>query len=601
MYDILIRNGRIVDGTGAPARNGSLAIKDGVIVAIGEVDGPAKEVIEADGALITPGFVDVHTHYDGQFLWDDKLDPSFSNGVTTAIGGNCGVGFAPANPETRQELIELMEGVEDIPESVITEGMKWDWESFGDYLDRLDEREYAIDVGAQVPHSALRLFVMGERARRHEAATPQDIAEMARLLTEAMDAGALGFSTGRITIHLSSTGNHVPGTFAKDDELFALAKAMGESHRNGVFQLAPFGLVGETVSPDQAGRDGRLTELDRIRQCAELSGRPVTYLMLQFASDRDDWNICLDEATKANDGGLSIHPQTSSRAVGALSTLAGHHRFQLRPSYQAIAGLPLAERVAAMRDPARKAAILAEADDHASAADDPNLLQLVRMYSLTMRDVYPLSPPFDYEPADEQRLGEMADAAGVSEESYLYDHLTANDGRNIVAIFGCNYVDRDLEAVREALEHPAVISGLSDAGAHAKFICDGALPSWQLAFWARDRTRGPTIPLETIVHKLSGANAELYGLTDRGTLTIGKRADVNVIDHARLTLDTPEMHYDLPSGAPRLIQRASGYLATIVNGTVTRRNDEETGARPGRLVRSSPAAEKVGAKAEAVA
>jgi N-acyl-D-amino-acid deacylase len=600
MYDILIRNGRIVDGTSAPAYAGSVAIKDGVIVAIGDVDGPAKEVVEADGALITPGFVDVHTHYDGQFLWDDKLDPSFSNGVTTAIAGNCGVGFAPARPETRQELIELMEGVEDIPETVITEGLKWDWESFGDYLDRLGEREYAMDVGAQVPHSALRLFVMGDRARRHEEATPEDIAEMARLLTEAMDAGALGFSTGRITIHMSSTGNHVPGTFAKDDELLALAKAVGESRRNGVFQLAPYGLVGDTVSPDQAGRDGRLTELDRIRQCAELSGRPVTYLMLEFASDREDWNICLDDATRANAAGLAIHPQTSSRAVGALSTLDGHHRFQLRPSYRAIAHLPLAERVKAMLVPARKAAILAEADDHESAADDANLLQLVRMYAQTMRDVYPLSQPYDYEPADDQRLGDMADAAGVSEESYLYDHLVADGGRSLVAIFGCNYVGRDLEAVREALEHPAVISGLSDAGAHAKFICDGALPSWQLAFWARDRKRGPTIPLETIVHKLSGANAELYGLTDRGTIETGKRADINVIDHARLALDLPEMLHDLPSGAPRLIQRASGFLATIVNGTITRRNDEETGARPGRLVRAQPAETKI-AKEAAVA
>jgi N-acyl-D-aspartate/D-glutamate deacylase len=601
MYDVLIRNGRIIDGTGAPAYPGNVAVKDGVIVAVGEVDGRAREVIEADGALITPGFVDVHTHYDGQFLWDDKLDPSFSNGVTTAIAGNCGVGFAPVRPETKQELIELMEGVEDIPESVIAVGLDWNWTSFGDYLDRLGEREYAIDVGAQVPHSALRLFVMGDRARRHEAATAADIAEMARLLTEAIDAGALGFSTGRITVHMSSTGNHVPGTFAEDDELLALATAMGESRRNGVFQLAPFGLVGDTVSPDQAGREGRLAELDRIRQVAELSGRPVTYLMLQFASDRDDWNICLEEATRANAGGLPIHPQTSSRAVGAMSTLAGHHRFQLRPSYQAIADLPLAERVTAMRDPARKAAILAEADDHASAADDPNLLQLVRMYGETIRDVYPLSPPFDYEPADEQRLGDLADAAGVSEESCLYDHLVANGGRNLVAMFGCNYVDRDLEAVREALEHPAVISGLSDAGAHAKFICDGALPSWQLAFWARDRKRGPTIPVETIVHKLSGANAELYGLTDRGTIAVGKRADINVIDHARLSLDLPEMLYDLPSGAPRLIQRASGYLATMVAGTIIRRNDEETGARPGRLVRSSASQAKARTEEAAVA
>jgi N-acyl-D-amino-acid deacylase len=599
MYDVLIRNGRIVDGTGAPAYAGNVAIKDGLIVAIGPVDGPAKEVIEADGALITPGFVDVHTHYDGQFLWDDKLDPSFSNGVTTAIAGNCGVGFAPVRPETRQELIELMEGVEDIPESVIAEGLKWDWESFGDYLDRLGEREYAIDVGAQIPHSALRLFVMGDRARRHETATATDLAEMGRLLTESMDAGALGFSTGRVTVHMSSKGAYVPGTFSEDAELFALARAMGESRRNGVFQLAPAGLVGDVPASPEIGREARLAELDRIRQIAELSGRPVTYLILQFASDPEDWNICLAEATKANAGGLAIHPQTSARSVGALSTLDGNHRFQLRPSYQAIAHLPLDQRIEAMRDPARRAAILAEADDRDSA--EPNLLMLINLYEATIRDVYPLSPPLDYEPADEQRLGDLADAAGVSEESYLYDHLIANEGRNLIAMFGCNYVDRDLEAVREALEHPAVISGLSDAGAHAKFICDAALPSWQLVFWARDRKRGPTIPVETIVRKLSAANAELYGLSDRGTIEIGKRADINVIDHARMALDLPEMLNDLPSGAPRLIQRATGYLATLVNGTIIRRNDEETGARPGRLVRSTPAGAKVAAKEAAVA
>ena len=601
MYDVLIRNGRIVDGTGAPAYPGNVAVKDGVIVAIGAVDGPAKEVIEANGALITPGFVDVHTHYDGQFLWDDKLDPSFSNGVTTAIAGNCGVGFAPVRPETRQELIELMEGVEDIPESVIAEGLKWDWESFGDYLDRLGEREYAIDVGAQIPHSALRLFVMGDRARRHEAATPADIAEMSRLLTEGMDAGALGFSTGRITVHLSSKGNYVPGTFAEDDELLGLAKAMGNSRRKGVFQVAPAGLVGDIPACPELGREGRLAEHDRIRQVAELSGRPVTYLMLQFFGDTDDFRVYLAETAKANADGLSIHPQTSARAVGALSTLDGHHRFQLRPSYQAIAHLPLAERIVAMRDPARKAAILAESDDRDGPAANPNLLQLIDLYTATIRDVYPLSPPLDYEPADDQRLGDMADAAGVSEEAYLYDHLITNEGRNLVAMFGCNYVDRDLEAVREMLETPAVISGLSDAGAHAKFICDSALPSWQLVFWARDRKRGPTIPVETIVRKLSAANAELYGLSDRGTIAIGKRADINVIDHARLTLNLPEMLYDLPSGAPRLIQRATGYLATLVNGTIIRRNDEETGARPGRLVRSTPADAKVATKEAAVA
>jgi N-acyl-D-aspartate/D-glutamate deacylase len=600
MYDILIRGGRIVDGTGAPARPGNVAIQDGVIVAIGDVEGPARETIEANGALVTPGFIDVHTHYDGQFLWDDKLDPSFSNGVTTAIAGNCGVGFAPVRAETKQELMELMEGVEDIPQEVVVQGLKWDWESFPDYLDRLGERRYAIDVAAQVPHSALRTFVMGERGAKHEPATAEDIAEMARLLTEALAAGAIGFSTGRIVEHLSSTGNHVPGTFAEDDELMGLAEAMGKAGR-GVFQMNPRGMSGDYVGVPELGRDLRLAEHDKIREIATRSGRPVTYLFLQFHSDEEDWRIFLAESAKANAEGLAIYPQTSSRSVGALSTLGGHHRFELRPSYQAIAHLPLAERIEAMRDPARKAAILAEADDRASAADDANLLQLVDLYTATIRAAYPLSPPLDYEPGPDQTLGALADAAGVSEEEYLYDHLIAHGGRNLVAMFGCNYVDGDLEAVREMLENPAVISGLSDAGAHAKFICDSALPSWQLAFWARDRTRGPMIPVETIVRKLSADNARLYGLDDRGTIAVGKRADINVIDHARLRLELPEMLNDLPAGAPRLIQRATGYLATIVNGTIIRRNDEETGARPGRLVRSSTAGAKVGEKEAAIA
>jgi N-acyl-D-aspartate/D-glutamate deacylase len=586
MYDILIRGGRIVDGTGSPTRPGNVAIQDGVIVAIGEVDGPAREVIEANGALVTPGFIDVHTHLDGQFLWDDKLDPCFSNGVTTAIAGNCGVGFAPVRPETKQELIELMEGVEDVPAEVVTQGLKWDWESFPDYLDRLGERHYAIDVAVQVPHSALRTYVMGERGAKHEPATSEDIAEMSRLLVEALEAGAIGFSTGRIVEHLSSTGNHVPGTFAEDDELMGIAEAMRKAGR-GVFQMNPRGMSGDYVGVPELGREKRLAEHDKLREIARRSGRPVTYLFLQFPSDEEDWRVFLAESAKANAQGLALYPQTSSRSVGALSTLDGHHRFELRPSYREIADLPLAERVEAMRDPARKAAILAEGDDREAAADDPNLLQLVDLYTAKMRTVFPLSPPLDYEPGPDKTLGALADAAGVSEESYLYDHLIANGGRNLIAMFGCNYVDGDLEAVREMLENPAVISGLSDAGAHAKFICDSALPSWQLAFWTRDRTRGPTIPLETIVRKLSATSAELYGLEDRGTIAVGKRADVNVIDHGRLRLELPEMLNDLPAGAPRLVQRATGYLATIVNGVTIRRNDEETGARPGRLVRST--------------
>lgn len=588
MHDTIIRGGTVIDGTGADPFTADIAIAEGRIVEIGRVSGPARETIDADGALVTPGFVDVHTHYDGQFLWDDTLDPSFSHGVTTAIGGNCGVGFAPVRPEHRKALIELMEGVEEIPGIVLDEGLDWQWKSFPDYLDRLAARHYTMDVAAHITHAPLRVFVMGERALNHEAATPEDVAAMARLTREAMDAGAIGFSGARVLEHFSSTGAHVPGTFAADDELLALAKAMGSSG-HGVFQIIPLGSNGDLMF-EQAGSEARHGEHARIERIAEVSGRPVTYLLVQFKSDPDDWRAMLAASEKAGAAGLHIRPQTSAHGIGAMTTLDGYHIFQLRPAYHEVAHLPLADRVVALREPARRAAILAQKSDPDLIARDPKFGAFIEMLTGRIASVFPMTLPLDYEPAPEKRLAVLARAAGKTDEEYLYDHYTAGDGTNVCASFMLNFADGTLDAAHGMLASPLTVGGLGDGGAHMRMICDASYPTFAMTFWARDRTRGPTIPLPEVVRKLTSANTDLYGLTDRGRIAPGLRADINVINYDALALKMPRMAHDLPQGSARLLQGASGYLATLVDGTVTRRHDADTGARPGRLVRGRAAA-----------
>jgi N-acyl-D-amino-acid deacylase len=585
MQDIVIRGGRIIDGTGAAARHGDVAIKDGLITAVGDVEGTAHRTFDADGALVTPGFIDVHTHYDAQFLWDDQLDPSFSNGVTTAIAGNCGVGFAPAREEHRRMLIQLMEGVEDIPEIVLEEGLDWEWRSFPDYLGRLAERRYTMDVGLHMTHAPLRMFVMGERAARHEVATADDLEQMTRLVKESMRAGALGFSAGRLREHRSATGEHVPGVFSNDEEMLALASAMGDCGK-GVFQIVPKGAAGESMG-DPPTRAERVAEHERFVRIAQAAKRPVTYSLLQFNCDPLDWKMMLAASERANAAGARIHPQTMARSAGAVTMLEGYHLFMMRPSYVEIAHLPLAERAAAMRVPGRRQAILSETDAEMRIATNKGTAIAVASFKNFLPNMYLMSLPLNYEPGPEKMIRVSAAKSGKTLEAELYDHFAAGEGNQFASTFSTNYGNGNLDVTREMISNPLVISSLSDAGAHLKYISDGCVPTFQLAFWCRDRVRGPRLPLEFMVRKATLDCAALYDLADRGVIAPGKRADVNVIDFDRLNIEMPRMLYDMPSGAGRLLQKGTGYLATLVAGSVTREDDQETGTRPGRLMRSS--------------
>ncbi len=587
MYDLVIRGGSIYDGEGGSPRAGDVAIQDGVIAAIGKVgSAQARRAIDADGAIVTPGFVDVHSHYDAQFLWDDKIDPSFSHGVTTSIAGNCGVGVAPVDEEHRRKLIDFMTGVEEIPDIVLEEGLDWSWRSFTDYLEKVAARQYAMDVGSHIPHGPLRLFVMGDRALRHEAATADDIGAMAALVRAAMAAGASGFSTGRIVEHRSSDGNHVPGTFALEDEVLALAAAMAEGGR-GVFQVAPRGQLGTTFNTDGSdGREARLKEHRLLEKVASISGRPLTYGVLEVITDDDDASLMIAESDQAIARGVGVYPQVSPRGANLMYMLEGYHLFMMRPSYLEVAHLPLASRIQALREPARRAAILGESDVQGPVGVKDHRT-LVNYIIANNAQSFILRTPLDLEPGPEQRLGALAAAAGKPADAYLYDHYTADDGTNFNLNLVANYNHGNLDSTREFLMNRNVITGLGDGGAHLKVICDAAHPTCQLAYWTRDRVRGARIPLEFMVEKLTASPARLYGLGDRGALAVGKRADINVIDYDRLTLKRPRMAYDLPAGSGRLLQPSEGYLATIVAGVPTRLNDQDTSARPGRLVRST--------------
>lgn len=584
MLDYVVSGGTIVDGTGAAPFVGDVGVQDGRIVEVGgRITTAATQRIDADGALVTPGWVDVHTHYDGQVLWDDAMLPSADNGVTTVVTGNCGVGFAPVPPGKERELIELMEGVEDIPGTALYEGMPWgDWETFPDYLDLLAGREYALDIGTQIAHGAVRYYAMGERGRINEDASADDIAAMAQIVGEAVEAGALGFSTSRTIGHRALWGTPVPGTFAAEAELVAIAQAMGRVGR-GVFEAIPAGTVGHL-----AGLGGERTtqqeENALLAAVSRASGRPVTFTLVQSPDfDPNLWREILALTAAANAAGAQLFPQVSSRPIGFLAGLSAYHPFMRMPTYLAeLAQLPVADRARAMRDPAMKERLLGETGIRPEAPG--SMENVFGLFARSAAVMYPLTDPVDYEPRRDTTIGALAAAEGREPLEYLYDWMVEGDGRRFCSLSTADTRAR-MDVLREMLLDPNTVTGLSDAGAHVTLICDGTMPTTQISHWTRDRVRGEQLPIEFIVHKQTARNAALYGLHDRGTLQPGKRADLNVIDHAGLTVSPPVAHDDLPAGGTRLIQPVRGYVATLCNGVRTRDHDADTGARPGRLVR----------------
>jgi len=563
MHDVVIRGGRVVDGTGAPARTADVAIDDGQITEVGRVDEGGRRQLDADGLLVTPVWVDIHTHYDGQVTWDPDVTPSSGHGVTTVVMGNCGVGFAPVQPGAESFLIELMEGVEDIPGTALHEGIDWQWSSFPEYLDALESMPRTVDVAAQVPHAALRAFVMGERAH-DDGAKGDELTEMAAITEQALAAGAVGVTTSRTILHSSRHG-FVPGTNAPPDELLALADAVARAG-HGVFEM---------VSDHQGGEGDRAWFLDFTRA----SGAPVTYALAQAPYAPTAYKEALAAAQRDHIDGLPIVPQVSCRPTGMLFGLQSSlDPFITHPTYRAIADLPIDERVATLRQPEVRAALLAEEP----ATGSP----VARVLMSRWNQIFPLGDPTDYEPPASSSAEAGAEREGRRPEDVVFDWLLERDGRALLFAPLASYVDYDFEVIRELMTHPRTVLGLSDGGAHCGLICDASMPTFLLTHWARDRTRGERIALEEAVRLQTSSTAALYGFRDRGVVAPGKKADLNIVDFDALQLHAPEMVFDLPAGGRRLVQRADGYVATLVAGEVTYEDGEATGARPGRLVRA---------------
>ena len=581
-YDLVIRGGTIVDGSGGEPFMGDVAVADGVIVGVGRIAGHGREEIDARGQIVTPGFVDIHTHYDGQATWDQRMQPSSWHGVTTVVQGNCGVGFAPCRPEDRDRLVYLMEGVEDLPYPVLTAGLPWNWRSFPDYLDSLGDRRFDVDIGTQVPHAALRVHVMRERGVAREPATPEDIARMAAIAKAAVEAGALGFSTSRTLNHKTKAGEPTPTLTAEEDELTGIAMALAAANGGrgaGVLQLV------SDFHPDPAA------EFAMFRRIVERSGRPLSFSLAQSHHAPDSFRLILDALTEAVDAGLPMKAQVSPRAVGVLFGLdLTLNPFSAHRTYKDIWQRPLAERVATLRDPEFQARLFAEEP----APNDPFASASLTAWA----GMYPLgaeSP--DYEPTPDRTVAAIAAAQGRDAKAVALDHLLSNDGAGILYLPFLSYGYGSLDASYEMLRHRDTVPGLSDGGAHVGMICDGSFPTSLLTHWTRDRTRGPKLSLPFVVKQQCADTAALVGLCDRGRVAVGLRADLNVIDYDRLTLLAPEIAHDLPAGGRRLMQRATGYTATILAGEVTYRDGDPTGALPGRLLRGARSAARVRAAA----
>jgi N-acyl-D-aspartate/D-glutamate deacylase len=569
MHDLVLRGGTLVDGTGEKARTGDLAIDGERIAQVGGKAGAGRREIDAGGLLVAPGWVDVHTHYDGQVTWDPYLTPSSWHGVTTVVMGNCGVGFAPADPTRHAWLIGLMEGVEDIPGTALAEGIRWEWESFPEYLDAIERMPRAIDVAAQVPHGAVRAYVMGERGAKNQPPTAQDIERMAEIVREALAAGALGFSTSRTLLHRAIDGEPVPGTFAGEEELLGIGRALGQVG-HGVFEMA------SDLAPEGS-------EFAWMEKLGTLTGRPITFACLQNDLDPNQWQRLLRLVEASNARGARLVPQVAARPTGLLLGLeSSFHPFSHHPSFAEIAALPLADRVRRMRDPAFRARILAESPR--------NDLPIAAYIAASFHKLFPLGDPPDYEPAPEKSVAAVAAREGRPAQEIAYDLLLAREGKELLYFPLLGYAQQNFDALHTMLTHPQAVLGLSDGGAHCGIICDASMPTFLLTHWVRDRVRGQRLSLEQAVRLQTHNTAALFGFADRGTLTPGLRADVNLIDLENLQLAPPEVVFDLPAQGRRMVQRVAGYRMTIQSGQPIFEDGEPTGALPGRLLRGPQAA-----------
>jgi len=578
----LIKNGTVVDGTGQPPFTADVGIQGGLITQIGKINEAAKETIDATGLWITPGFVDLHTHYDGQATWDECFTPSIYHGVTTVVMGNCGVGFAPKRPGAEDDLVKLMEGVEDIPGAALHEGIVWNWESFPQYMNALAASSHSLDFLVQVPHDPLRMYVMKERALAHEVATPQDIHHMSALLREALEAGAVGFSTGRSDNHRTSEGKDTPAANASHEELTGLAKAF-KGLKHGVIQMvSDYNLLQGPTEFD--------TEFALVEAMANASGKALSLTWLQRDPGGDQYLRIQERVEQAAAQGLSIFMQTAARGIGVLNGLdASFHPFMGFPSYKEVAHLPLAERAQAMRDPARKARILSEKSERlaGNGSSVPPLVDiLLAKIDMISGRMFPLEATLNYEPSVMESFLVRAKQQGVTPLEVIYDHLSEGNGDGLIYFPIFNYNEGNLDTVRKMLAHPRALSGLSDAGAHVGTVCDASFSTFMLTHWVLGRSKD-ALPLETAIEMLTSRNANYLGLKDRGMIAVGMRADINAIDPQKLSVGLPQLVHDLPAGGKRFLQKAVGYVATWVAGETVQRGGKITSARPGHLIRMS--------------
>ncbi|MEP2235091.1 MAG: D-aminoacylase [Alteripontixanthobacter sp.] len=575
-FDLIIRGGTIVDGTGEPRFTGDVAMRDGLIAQVGEVRGDAAQEIDAAGKIVSPGFVDIHTHYDGQATWDQEMAPSSWHGVTTVVMGNCGVGFAPAAPDRHEWLIGMMEGVEDIPGTALAEGISWDWETFPEYLDALEKLPRTVDIGTHVPHCAVRAYVLGDREEPGAVPTDEDVRQMAQIVEEGVRAGALGFSTSRTVLHKSVDGELVPGTTATAEELVELGRAMGRAG-HGVFEMA-------------SDLKREWNEFSWMGDLSRETGLPVTFAALQSIAKELPLDEQISTMRAENDNGANIVAQIALRGNGVIMAWRGTlHPFLYRPSWMAIADLPWEQQKAKLLDPAFREQMLSEPNDYTDAPQDilPVVMAITQGWALQ----FEMDDDFDYEPEAHTSLNARANAAGVDPQAYAYDMLCREDATGFIYFPILNYADGDLEFLHPLQHSDDTVNSLSDGGAHCGTICDAASPTFMLQHWVRDRKRGGRITLENAIKRQCSDTATLYGLDDRGIIAPGYLADINIIDMDALELGKPWLAFDLPAGGKRLLQKAEGYIATIKNGEVTFRGGKWTGAAPGGLIRGPQRAE----------